>query len=367
MGEYTPIPEKMAGLAGGGAASAAVSEGPEFWTVGSVGPPFQQQRRSGQLWFLASETLNPLVMIQVLASSVDPRRNRVCVLLYLLAALLTLAMAPSGLDWWWLQLNRPQNPTWYSFARVELTLGMWVVPFGTPVVLYCVGLCSRSVPCACRVAQAVVLAALVVTVLKMSCGRERPPPSLQPAPEEDISNSWDPFGFQGSWGGHWPSGHTMSAWATVQTIGECSYGAGSHSYEGLVPPQGSIGRQLHLAGMALAYVYALVMAAAMATTVHWLSDMAAGLCVGCAIARAAARWPFAAARVVAAGGDGDDVIRTDVEDWHARGLASQRRIMSFSQSSGVGGSPAAAAGIAAASNKQGRSSQREKPRPKPRP
>jgi hypothetical protein len=159
----------------------------------------------------------------------------------------------------------------------------------------------------------------------------------------------------------------MSAWATVQTIGECSYGAGSHSYEGLVPPQGSIGRQLHLAGMALAYVYALVMAAAMATTVHWLSDMAAGLCVGCAIARAAARWPFAAARVVAAGGDGDDVIRTDVEDWHARGLASQRRIMSFSQSSGVGGSPAAAAGIAAASNKQGRSSQREKPRPKPRP
>jgi hypothetical protein len=147
MGEYTPIPEKMAGLAGGGAASAAVSEGPEFWTVGSVGPPFQQQRRSGQLWFLASETLNPLVMIQVLASSVDPRRNRVCVLLYLLAALLTLAMAPSGLDWWWLQLNRPQNPTWYSFARVELTLGMWVVPFGTPVVLYCVGLCSRSVPC----------------------------------------------------------------------------------------------------------------------------------------------------------------------------------------------------------------------------
>lgn len=98
-------------------------------------------------------------------------------------------------------------------------------------------------------------------------------------------------------------GHTMSAFATVHSY--VAYSTASYRRleepcfdccgcrDAWSSPPGSSTRR-HLAGCLLAYSYALVMAAAMATTVHWMSDMVAGLCIGMAIAIAAAAMPFGA-------------------------------------------------------------------------
>eukprot|EP01048_Picozoa_sp_COSAG05_P006634 COSAG05_NODE_440_length_9809_cov_10.743769_3_plen_167_part_00 len=97
------------------------------------------------------------------------------------------------------------------------------------------------------------------------------------------------------------SGHTMSAFASVHSY--VSYSTASYRCreepcfdccdrrDAWSPLPGSSTRR-HLAGCLLAYSYALVIAAAMATTVHWMRDMVAGLCIGMAIAIAAAAMPF---------------------------------------------------------------------------
>jgi membrane-associated phospholipid phosphatase len=348
--EYSPIPEN-----GDGTSTTTAwwggQVGPEFWTLGSLGPPLQRQRRSGQLWFLASEVLNPLALLRVLASSADPRRNPACVALYLAGALTTAMLAPTSVDWWWLKWNRPANPDWYSFARLELTIGMFVVPFAAPTTMYIWGLCCRNaarVRCGVRIGHAVVLAALVVTTLKVSLGRERPPNSLEPAPEEDTSNVWEPFSFSGSWGGHWPSGHTMSAWATVHAWVACSFGE-APAYRGLLP-ESALGVNIYRGCVGLGYCYAVVMAVAMGTTVHWLSDMAAGLCIGCALALASSRQPFAAGLGDRDGGDDDS------GDWHARGLAAARHSVADADIAEKRGN-----------EKSAQRSHKPRPLPKPRP
>ena len=247
------------------------------------------------------------------------------VLLLQTAAMLGgLILTLTGLDWEWLTLFRPLGSPGLVAGALVLAVG-----FLLPVILlpwmWLRARCQKDVGLArlaIKIAQAIWIQVIAVTILKTLTGRHHPPhmdeslgdpcvrtswngealicrgydnstrtESNWPRPLSDSSGSW----FWTSCGSFfcdprisatgWPSGHTMSA----VTLAVALLGVAPTETPALLG--GKDGRRK---AVVAGTVYAVVMSAVMACTVHWLSDVVSGGFYGLVVALAVIRSPLGA-------------------------------------------------------------------------
>jgi len=177
------------------------------------------------------------------------------------AILLTVLLVTSGCDWLYFRSTR--NPVLWAWMIPSAPIG-GLVPITLPFVLLALGSFRKSAMVASAgwaVGQAEVIGGIIAAAYKSVTGRVRPSHGLGP----DISHAFR-FGFlRGGvfWG--WPSSHTTIAFATAAAVFT------------LFPKQKWPGY--------LALAYALYIGIGVSTTIHWLSDFAAGAVIGTVVGR----------------------------------------------------------------------------------
>lgn len=187
-----------------------------------------------------------------------PYRNSLWVW-HVVAALTTAALVFAGLDWWFFQITRGE----YLFGLIMIAgIGGFFVPICLPVILYIIGKRRKSeqhIRTAVGVAQASIIAWIIIAVYKVFTGRIQPE-SLVTPDTYDTSLSSFQFGFFEHgifWG--WPSHHTAVAVAGATVL-----------FLAWRRPQARFG----------ALVWAVIVGAGAAAGFHWLSDVVAGAIVG---------------------------------------------------------------------------------------
>jgi len=174
------------------------------------------------------------------------------------AALLTVILVLSGFDWWFYQHTRAdflQPLIWLA------ALGGFFVPVLLAVVLYWVGEWRRNnrlIHLGAAVAQAQILAVVIVSVYKACTGRIQPE-FLTHFSSVDISHEFQ-FGFLRHgifWG--WPSSHAAVAVSAATVL--------------FLSVRSSVVRVVIV-------TWAAVVCAGAAVGFHWFSDVVAGIIVG---------------------------------------------------------------------------------------
>jgi membrane-associated phospholipid phosphatase len=184
------------------------------------------------------------------------------------AGLGTWLFVESGVDWAFRNFSYDHEALAIGAHAISIYPG-WVLPFATPVVFYFTGMFNHDEKLqvtGLALVQSVALASTVHALLKLSTGRTEPyiinqNQHKRVATSQDFSNDFDWFKMDLLDG--WPSGHTMSAFATAATIAQ-------------------IYNDSPLIKLA-AFSYAALMGAGVSLSVHWVSDVLAGALMGYAI------------------------------------------------------------------------------------
>ena len=176
-----------------------------------------------------------------------------------IAALLTLIIVTSGLDWRFFVSTR--DPTLRSCMFPSVVIG-GLLPIALPLILFALGGFRKGNAIATAgwaIGQAELIGALVAAAYKSVTGRAHPAHGVG----ADISHVFR-FGFlRGGvfWG--WPSSHTTIAFAMAVTILT------------LFPKRRWLG--------CLAIAYAFYVGIGVSMTIHWFSDFLAGMIIGTVI------------------------------------------------------------------------------------
>ncbi|GHV51590.1 hypothetical protein AGMMS49579_07240 [Spirochaetia bacterium] len=174
----------------------------------------------------------------------------------------------SGVDWTWRNFAY-KHETFANAAYSSVIYAGYVVPAATPVALYMAGIFRHDEKmqiAGLALGQSMILANAFHTILKLSTGRTEPYIINQYHHNRidtsgDFSGEFDWFKMDIVDG--WPSGHTLSAFATAATISE-------------------IYNDKTWVKIA-AYSYAVLVGAGVSFNVHWASDVLAGALIGYAV------------------------------------------------------------------------------------
>jgi membrane-associated phospholipid phosphatase len=189
------------------------------------------------------------------------------------AGLGTLLFIESGIDWKWRNFAY-NNESLANVAYSSVMYAGYIIPSATPVMFYMAGLLRHSEKMqitAMALAQSMALASGIHAVLKLTTGRSEPY-IIDQYHHERINTSDQRYG--GDFSGRfdwfkmnlldgWPSGHTLSAFATAATISEI--------YKD------------NLSLKIVFYSYAVLIGLGVSLNVHWASDVFAGALMGYAI------------------------------------------------------------------------------------
>ena len=184
---------------------------------------------------------------------------------HIAAAIITVIIVFTGFDWWYFQHTRSE--TLRPLVMVA-GLGGMIVPIALPIFLYSRGKRKRdelSIRAAIGIAQASIIAWIIVAVYKAFTGRVQPGfsgTSIASASGSDISHGFQ-FGFWEHgifWG--WPSHHTVVAIAAATVL-----------YLAFKRPSARFA----------AFIWAAIVAAGASVGFHWFSDVVAGVIVGAVV------------------------------------------------------------------------------------
>jgi membrane-associated phospholipid phosphatase len=184
------------------------------------------------------------------------------------AGLSTWGLIESGIDWQWRNFAYTHE-TLANGAYSAVIYAGYAVPIAAPLAFYFAGFFKADEKlqiAAMAVVQSMALANGFHSVLKLSTGRSEPYIINQyhhtriDTPN-DFSGTFDWFKMVLLDG--WPSGHTMSAFATAATIAEI--------YKNNIFLKAAF------------YSYAVIMGLGVSLNVHWVSDVIAGALMGYAI------------------------------------------------------------------------------------
>lgn len=178
---------------------------------------------------------------------------------HLLVILITYVFVVTGFDWFYFESTRNANLILFLFPAAILG---FIVPVFLPLVLIIVGGLKKSrkiFNAAYAIIQAEIVAWLISSVYKAFTGRAHPA-LFNNAVLTDISREFH-FGFlRGGifWG--WPSSHTIVAFALAAALFV------------LYPKDWKI--------KLTALIFAVYVGIGVSMTIHWLSDVVAGLILG---------------------------------------------------------------------------------------
>jgi membrane-associated phospholipid phosphatase len=179
---------------------------------------------------------------------------------HLLAIALTWGILASGLDW--LYFASLRNTAVYPFLFPAAIIG-GLLPMLAPVAVFIAGLVRknlRTLNAAWAMGQAAIIGSVVSSFYKFFTGRVQPPQLLTATTTPDVSWGFR-FGLDKGgifWG--WPSSHTTIAFAVSVTLV-------------LLYPESKWIKYLAL-------VYAAYVGLGVSVSIHWFSDVVAGVIMG---------------------------------------------------------------------------------------
>jgi membrane-associated phospholipid phosphatase len=184
------------------------------------------------------------------------------------AGLGTWLFVESGLDWQWRNFAYDHEPL-ANGAYAAVIYAGWALPFATPVGFYLAGLFAHDEKlqiAGMALVQSMALANGFHAIFKLSTGRSEPYIISQYHHErintsDDFSGDFDWFKMALLDG--WPSGHTLSAFATAATIAQL--------YSDNLPLKIAV------------FSYAAIVGLGVSLNVHWASDVLAGALMGYAV------------------------------------------------------------------------------------
>jgi membrane-associated phospholipid phosphatase len=185
---------------------------------------------------------------------------------HLLAIVLTYILVVTGFDWAYYRAMLPYEPILLPAAIIGFFVPI-VAPF-IPLALSVMWKNKEFRNIAYAIFQADILALFVAACYKAVTGRAHPDPFL-PGPLTDITHVFH-FGFLKAgifWG--WPSSHAAVAFALAATLWI------------LLPKNKAV--------RATMAVYAIYIAIGVSATIHWFSDVVAGIIIGTLIGVIVAR------------------------------------------------------------------------------
>ncbi|MDO8575819.1 MAG: phosphatase PAP2 family protein [bacterium] len=187
---------------------------------------------------------------------------------HIAAVVLTYVLVVSGFDWYFFEVTR--SPYFYPLTMAA-GIGGFFVPVLVPIGMYVVGEIRKNTSLIAHgalCAQAVAIAWVVSSFYKALTGRVEPE-FLTQTSFVDGSRDFN-FGILEHgifWG--WPSSHTTTACALAAALIVC--------YSG------------NRVVKALAFLFAVIVAAGAAVGFHWFSDVLAGVIIGTLVGVVVAR------------------------------------------------------------------------------
>jgi membrane-associated phospholipid phosphatase len=185
------------------------------------------------------------------------------------AGIETWASIETGLDWKW--RNMAYNNAWLADSGIPFLYIGYVVPGIAPLTAYITGRFVKDEKLqllGLALAQSLFLNFGVQSVFKMTTGRALP--GIVTRLDQKRNPRTDDFSGEFSWFdsnfiGGWPSAHTANAFAAAAVVAEL--------YDG------------SLALKITAYTYAALIGLGVSVSVHWASDVFAGMLIGYAVGK----------------------------------------------------------------------------------
>jgi membrane-associated phospholipid phosphatase len=190
------------------------------------------------------------------------------------AGLGTWGLIESGIDWKWRNFAYNHEPL-ANVSYSAVIYSGYVIPIATPPLFYLAGLFTQDEKlqiAGMALVQSMALASGFHVILKLSTGRSEPY-VINHYHHERIDSSSD-FSGKFNWFNMvlrdgWPSGHTITAFATAATISEI--------YSDIT--------WLKIAS----YSYAVLTGIGVSLNVHWVSDVLAGALMGYVVGKTVGR------------------------------------------------------------------------------
>jgi membrane-associated phospholipid phosphatase len=190
------------------------------------------------------------------------------------AGLGTWAFIESGLDWKWRNFGY-KHEAFANIAYSAVIYAGYVIPTATPVAFYITGLFIHDEKlqiAGLAMLQSLALANTAQVILKLTTGRSEPY-LINQYHHERITASDDFSGkfnwFKNGFLDGWPSGHTLSAFASATALAQI--------YND------------NLFIQIAAYSFASIIGLGVSFNVHWASDVLAGALIGYAVGAAVGR------------------------------------------------------------------------------